>query len=471
MVTSDAKRDPAILSGVHVIPPFIGFFRDPIRTALRLSAAHGDFVKLQIPCAVGRMPSSVIFTAAAPHFREILGDTGKWRTVNIAAAGRRGHASSRLSKGLVRMRGARHEHYRRLITPPLRRASVLNMSESLGRTAERICERWPQDETVDLLSLSRGMVRELAALHLFGDGDEEALQIARMISDYVAASWSLSINLLRLDVAGTPYRKFLRLTEALESRILDWAARKKGEIDPQDLLSIVVNSNDENGDAPGERIVCGHVPTLFGAAYETCQNALIWSLILVATHPRVEASLRDEISTAIGAGRLTLEKVDGLPFLDAVTKETFRILPPVPNQYRVAVQDTSLSAFPIDAGTRAVLCAFVLNRNPSIYTSPARFVPDRWAKIEPSPFQYAVFSAGPRACPGFGFGNAVLKVALAAIIRRHRLTIDEHSRIGYKVTVSLSPHPSVPVRLSAPGRVGESPPIQGRIRDLVQFPH
>jgi cytochrome P450 len=470
MAGSGGMREPVVLSGLRVVPPVIGFFRDPLRTASRLNRAHGDFIQFRTPISVGRMPSRVIFTASSSHFREILGHPATWRTVNIAAAGRRNHASSRLSRGLVRMRGKRHEYYRRLVMPPLRRARVMEMSESLGQAAESICDRWPTDRPVDLYALSRDMMQRLAARHLFGDSSPQSREVARMISAYVASSWSLPINLFRLDLPGTPYRRFLRRSEALERRILEWAATKRGKTDPRDLLSTVVNSPDEEGRRPSDRVIAGQVPTLFGAAYETCQNALVWLLLLISQHPKIEASLYDEIAGTLGGGDVTLEKVAALPLLDSVVREGLRILPPVPNQFRVATVPTSLSEVELEAGTRAVLSAFVRNRDPSLYDASDRFLPERWDRIDPSPFEYAVFSAGPRACPGFRFGNSVLKVALAAILTRHRIVLEERAEIGYRVTVALTPYPGVPVRLTARGSKTPAPAIRGAIRRLVRFP-
>ena len=470
MVGTDGFAKPVTLKGVQVLPPVLGFLSDPLRTADRVSKTHGDFVILRFPFAVGRMPRTVVYTAMAPHFREILGDPASWRTVNILAAGRGGHASSRLSRGLVRMRGDRHGHYRRLVTPRLRRASVSAMGESLGSEAERICESWPRDRTVDLYALCRNMMQQLAAGHLFGSGEEQACAIARMISSFVSASWSLPINLFHLDLPGMPYRRFLRLAEDLEERILEWAETKQGGLDPTDLLSIVVNNPDENGRRPENSLIVGHVPTLFGAAYETCQNALTWLLILLSQHPRIEGALCEEITAAVGGRALTLERVEGLQFLDSVVKEGLRILPPVPNQYRVATRDAHLGGVSVARGTRAILSAFMRNRDPDFYEAADRFLPERWENLEPSPFEYAVFSAGPRSCPGFGFGSSVLKLALAAILSRHRVVIEEQAEIGYRVTVALTPYPGVPARLAARGTSVGMSEIRGPIRRLVSFP-
>ena len=72
-------------------------------------------------------------------------------------------------------------------------------------------------------------------------------------------------------------------------------------------------------------------------------------------------------------------------------------------------------------GTRILLSTFITNRTAERYPEPDTFWPERWAAINPTAFEYPVFSAGPRNCPGYLFGMAMVKVAVAAIVRRYRI--------------------------------------------------
>src|SRR5262249_7350475 len=159
---------------------------------------------------------------------------------------------------------------------------------------------------------------------------------------------------------------------------------------------IVVNSPDENGQPASNPCVVGHVPTLLGAAYETCQNVLIWTLVLLDQHPDVARDVVDEIEGRLRGADPTWSSLSDLPLLDSVVKESMRLVPPVPIQTRAATRDTTLAGFAIKKSWRVMLSLFLTNRNPDIYPQPDRFLPDRWGTINPSPFEYSVFSAGPR---------------------------------------------------------------------------
>ena len=457
------------LSGLEVVGYLARFLDNPIQAAGKISRKHGNFVLLRNPIALGRLPRSLVFAADAALYREILGQPSVWRTVNIAAAGRRNHASRRLTKGIVSMQGRRHAHYRRLLVPPLRRVSVIQLSEEMGHVAEEAVKKWPVGQFVDLWPLVRRLMQDLAITLLFGNDQKLGHPIADLITQGASASWSLRVNAFPLNIPGTPYWRYLRGAEIAEARILKWADTKRGEVAVHDLLSVIVNNPNENGNKPSEELLSGHVPTLFGAAYETCQIAMIWSLVLLAQHPRVISNLVDELQGALKGGSVTLKAVIELPLLDAVAKESMRILPPVPNQFRLALEDTALCGHPVEKRTRALLSAFITNRAPHIYRDADRFMPERWNSIEPSQFEYAVFSAGPRSCPGFYFGTSVVKVALAAILSRYRIELPRNACINYKVAITLKPHPLVPAKLHRRGGVYSAVPLAGTINDLVRF--
>ena len=146
------------------------------------------------------------------------------------------------------------------------------------------------------------------------------------------------------------------------------------------------------------------------------------------------------------------------------------MLPPVPLQFRVAQCDTTLAGHAMPQMTRVALSAFITNRDPDLYPEPARFKPSRWDSIDPSSYEYLVFSAGPRGCPGYWFGLCAIKTALAVIFSRFRVVLAPDQRIDYKVRVAMSPRHCVAAILHRQDGGFVAAPIRGRIRDLVEFP-
>jgi cytochrome P450 len=82
-----------------------------------------------------------------------------------------------------------------------------------------------------------------------------------------------------------------------------------------------------------------------------------------------------------------------------------------------------------------------------------------------------VFSAGPHLCPGYWFGSAAIKIALAAILLHHGLDLPPDTRVDYRAQPTLRPRQRVDVRLRrAKDNVRGPTPIAGTIRSLVKFP-
>jgi cytochrome P450 len=146
-----------------------------------------------------------------------------------------------------------------------------------------------------------------------------------------------------------------------------------------------------------------------------------------------------------------------------------RILPPVPMQIRAAIEDTVLEGCVIEKQTRVILSPFLTNRLPELYPHADRFLPERWQTIDPNQFEYLVFSAGPRTCPGYRFATNLLKVALAQIIRRFRISIVERAEVDYRVTITTIPRRGIPAIIYPQDRKFAASPVRGNIANLVRF--
>jgi cytochrome P450 len=451
---------PVNLGRLRSLHYLLGIATNPLVTTRRLHQTYGSFAILQYPHSRRSRSQILPCISDVELYERIASAPDTWRPVNVAHRGLRHHASNRLAAGMTRMRGARVAHYRRLITPLLSRRSVRDMSSRMAEIAETHVSSWPTGVATDLRLLIERLTQDLAVALLFGDDRADALPIADMISRQWAAGWM------------PPSRDFIawmRVAGKQERAILAWAAKKRGDLDPKNLLSIIVNNPDERGRRPSRQIIGGFLSFVFGAAYETSQNALAWTLILLTQHPRIAGEVADEISGALHGDPPTLERIDALPLLSAVAKEGMRLFPPVPIQFRRSLIETSLGEVAIKAGVRILTSVHLINRNPDLYGEPDRFRPERWEGLNPSPYEYPVFGAGARMCPGFLMGDQIVKVGLAAILSRYRVEMTPDARIDYRAKITLTPYPGVPVILRDLTSTPVAHRVTGRIHELVDL--
>lgn len=80
------------------------------------------------------------------------------------------------------------------------------------------------------------------------------------------------------------------------------------------------------------------IPTFLVAGHETTSTQTMWALYSLSLLPKVQQKLRDEL-LGVFTDTPTMDELDALPYLDAVTRETLRVHAAVPVTVRVAVKD------------------------------------------------------------------------------------------------------------------------------------
>ncbi|OWK21521.1 hypothetical protein AJ88_16865 [Mesorhizobium amorphae CCBAU 01583] len=270
------------------------------------------------------------------------------------------------------------------------------MSPEMARIAANQVASWPVGTPFALTEAAKTMAKHLAIGLLFGDDHERAMPIAEMIARQIRASWI---------VPGPAFFSWIREAEEQERAILAWAEEKRGDKDAQDILSILVNNTDEAGHPPSVALIGGIVSFVFGAAYDTCQNALAWTLILLTQHPNAMASLVAEIDGALGGRPATMDRIGTLPLLDATIKEAMRLFPPVPLMMRKATRATMLGGEPIAMNegvliTRSPSTAMLRSiRTPTAFIRGAGPRSSRRRSSTPSSAPAAICAlASPSAC-------------------------------------------------------------------------
>jgi cytochrome P450 len=463
---------PPRVSGLGAIFSAARFMADPIGTTQRLYDRFGPVAELNFPLGSDTGGALSFVFGIGPKYNErVLGDPATFRTSGIMMQGPKGSAQRRIRDGIVGMNGPKHVHYRKMLLPPLRRPIVDAMVSRMAEVALRNVEGWPRGQIVDLWPLVKRMAQDITISMLFvaeGDGDHaEAHHAADMINEHMRLNGLASVKACPVDIPGLPFHGMMRSAERLEAYLGPWALKRRGDTRRDDLLSIIVNSPDEEGKPATDSAIAGQILTLFGAAYETCETALLWALFLLAQHPEAATKLLDEIDGLPDDGTMLAPELNSATWLDAVVRESMRLMPPVPMQMRVATRDTELGDYSIANKTRVVLSPYLTNRMPGLYPEANKFKPERWNGLDPNQYEYVVFSGGPRFCPGAWFGTTMVKVALVHIMRQLRVEVVKGARIDRQATITLAPKGTVPVVLRGQDRQFAPSSVTGDIHELV----
>ncbi|KAK3594328.1 hypothetical protein CHS0354_024264 [Potamilus streckersoni] len=107
-------------------------------------------------------------------------------------------------------------------------------------------------------------------------------------------------------------------------------------------------------------------------------------------------------------------------------QESMRLYPPVPNISRFTEKPIALpEGRLIPEGVRVGVSIFALQRHPDIWAKPDEYDPLRFSKdVTRSSIYYMPFSIGPRNCIGQQFAYTQIRIVVAMILRRFRLSLD-----------------------------------------------
>ncbi|KAH8236984.1 hypothetical protein KR038_001975 [Drosophila bunnanda] len=186
--------------------------------------------------------------------------------------------------------------------------------------------------------------------------------------------------------------------------------------------------------------LAAQVFVFYVAGFETSSSTMSYCLYELAQNQDIQDRMRNEINTVLEEhdGQLTYESIKAMRYLDQVISETLRLYTLVPHLERKALKDYVVpgnSKFVIEKGTQILIPACAFHRDETLYPDPMRFDPDRFTPEKVAArdsVEWLPFGDGPRNCVGMRFGQMQVRIGLAQIISRFRLSICDQTEIPLK---------------------------------------
>jgi len=185
------------------------------------------------------------------------------------------------------------------------------------------------------------------------------------------------------------------------------------------------------------------------AGYETTSNALAFAIYLLAKHPNIEAKMVDEIDHLVTDQRaLSLETMGDYVYVDAVCRESLRLLPSAGLFARQASQDVVIKGYLIPKGTTVVVPTFALHRHEAHWPEAALFKPERWLNRPPglTDAAWLPFGLGPRKCIGYRFALQEMMLTLIGLYKDFHFRLQHPDRpLQLENGITASPVGGIPV--------------------------
>jgi cytochrome P450 len=163
-------------------------------------------------------------------------------------------------------------------------------------------------------------------------------------------------------------------------------ARKKADTGCDDLMSGLMQMEDEQGKKLSDNEVVDNIVSLVIAGYESTTTAIIWATYHLAKSPVVLAKLREEnvamnkskSGSTLASLMITYDDIPKMKYTTKVVEETIRMANISTMVFRVANMDVEYHGYIIPKGWPVLVWLRSLHTDPNYYQDPLTFNPDRW---------------------------------------------------------------------------------------------
>jgi cytochrome P450 len=416
------------------------FESEPLPLLLRMYETYGPvftmrLLYLPVVFALGPEANHYITVSNASNFR--------WRE------GSMGDLIPLLGDGLLTTDGDYHRRARRIMLPAFHRERLLDSTAIMVEETERALEPWRPGERLNLYTWTRRLALRVAMRALFGFDPDRGGRDQRMAEEFeeTLGYWGKDYVLQMLRGPGSPWRAMTRSREHLDRVIFEEIAQRRASGERGvDILSMLLDAEDEDGSRLSDQELRDQVMTLLFAGHDTATSTVTFLFYELARTPDEIAPLVEEVSASE-------DLIGGMPRLDMALDETLRMYPPAWIGPRRSIEPFELCGMSVPGGVFVNYCSWASHHLPEVFPEPSRFRPERFApeaKAALPKGAYVPFGGGSRTCIGMRFGQLEVKAIAASILRRFRLDlVDPALEPSIRQMPTLSPRGGLPVVVRA----------------------
>jgi cytochrome P450 len=367
--------------------------------------------------------------------------------------GHMGDLAPLLGDGLLTIDGEFHRRSRRIMLPAFHHEAIAAALGAMNSEIERALDDWHRGDRIDIYHWTRRLALRIAMRALFGFDPDAAgprIDMARKFEQGLGF-WCRDYFLQTLRGPRTPFAQMQSARRDLDQVIFGEIARRRtsGERG-QDLLSLLIDASDEDGEALNDQQIRDEVMTLLFAGHDTTTSTVAFMFYELAHHPDISAALRDELDRELGGERLDAAMLMSgrLELLEMVIDETLRMYPPAWVGARRAVATYEFAGHTVPAHAYVNYSSWVSHHLPEVFEEPFEFRPERFSSDRKSALPkgaYVPFGAGSRICIGMRFGQLEIKAIASQLLREFEFSLEPGYRLHTRQMPTIGPRGGVPL--------------------------
>ena len=336
-------------------------------------------------------------------------------------------------RGLMLLDFEEHLFHRRIMQEAFVRSRLVGYVEQMDKVvSQAVADDWVVNDARFLLyPAMKELTLNIASMVFMGHEPGTDHELVTKVNKAFAVTTRAGNAVIRTSVPPFTWWRGLKARELLENYFRDRVKEQRGK-NGSDLLSVLCQTEDEDGNKFSDEDIVNHMIFLMMAAHDTSTSTTTTMVYNMAAHPEWQERAREE-SARLGDGPLDIEALEKLETLELIMNESLRMVTPLPFNMRQAVRDTELLGYYIPAGTNITIWPGMNHRLPELWTEPDKFDPERFAEPRSEHkkhrYAFAPFGGGAHKCIGMVFGQLEVKTVVHRLLRRYRL---ELVRPGYQ---------------------------------------
>ena len=218
----------------------------------------------------------------------------------------------------------------------------------------------------------------------------------------------------------------------------------------QDVLSLLLDAHDEDGNTLSDLQVRDEVMTLMFAGHDTTTSTVSFMFYELARHPQIVARLLAEQDALLDGGQPTATQLASgeLVELEMVLDETLRKYPPAWVGPRRSIEPFEFQGRTVPGRAFVNYCSWASHHLPDVFADPDEFRPERFtpqARAALPKGAYVPFGGGSRTCIGMRFGQLEVRTIATMILSRCTLSVPHDFRLTIRQMPTISPKEGLPV--------------------------
>jgi cytochrome P450 len=453
---------------------------------------HGNAVFMLGPAANHYITVShaANFTWRESHFRDLIGLMGD---------------------GLLTIDGDFHRRSLLIMLPGFHRERIAASVEVMVDETNAALDRLTAGERIDLYAWTRRLALRIAMRALFGldpDGETARSLDAAGLFERALSFYSVDYSLRLLRGPYTPWARLQQAARSLDRLIYaEISSRRASGERGEDILSLLLDARDEDGNTLADLQIRDEVMTLMFAGHDTTTSTVAFMFYELAHHPEIVARLLAEQDSQLGrdqaggpangrtangrqadgyanaragagaradgrtdgrAGARAGERTRGQPNpsqlmsgelaeLELVLDETLRMYPPAWIGPRRSVEAFEFAGHSVPGRAFVNYCSWASHHLPDVFPEPDRFRPERFAPEARAALPkgaYVPFGGGSRTCIGMRFGQLEIRTIATLLLSRFTLSVPDDFALEIRQMPTISPRHGLPVTVHARPRRG-----------------